>query len=166
MVSESRNAAELYVPTDEGGDNRGGRAAWSMKNSTEQRPWRGNWGEGSKCRERREKTLDEFIAATEPKIRPIMVELRKVIRETAPRLREAMKYGMPSYLQNRMVCYIMPAKDHVTFGFYGGEDLPDPKGLLEGSGRSMRHVKVRTLGEAQNPSVRALLKEAVRLDAG
>ncbi len=26
-----------------------------------------------------------------------------------------------------MVCYIMPAKDDVTFGSYGGEDLPDPR---------------------------------------
>lgn len=95
-----------------------------------------------------------------------MVELRKVIRGIAPQLQEAMKYGMPSFLQKHMVCYIMPAKDHVTFGFYGGEDLPDPKQLLEGSGKSMRHAKVRTLGEARNPALRALLKEAVRLDAG
>ncbi len=56
---------------------------------------------------------------------------------------------MPGYLQRHMVCYIMPAKDLVTFGFCGGEALANPKGLIEGSGKSMRHVKNRTLEEAR-----------------
>ena len=49
---------------------------------------------------------------------------------------------------------------HVNVGFYFGSVLPDPTGLLEGTGRFMRHVKVvpgRFTGDA---ALRALVRAA------
>ena len=67
------------------------------------------------------------------------------------------------------ICYIGVLKDRVNLGFHHGTDLRDPYGLMEGTGKSMRHIKVRHMSEALNPALRAYLQEArerVGHDAG
>ena len=39
--------------------------------------------------------------------------------------------------------YVDTFKAHVNVGFFCGAELPDPKSMLEGSGKRMRHVKIR-----------------------
>ena len=41
------------------------------------------------------------------------------------------------------------------------KQLPDPAGLLEGTGAKMRHVKVRTLADVARPELRALVVQGV-----
>jgi hypothetical protein len=41
--------------------------------------------------------------------------------------------------------YIGVQKSHVNLGFYYGAILPDPDGLLEGRGKKLRHLKIRSL---------------------
>lgn len=106
--------------------------------------------------------VDGFVRKTDPEWRPVVVALRNLILETAPRLEESIKHGMPQYGMPTTVVYIMTANDHVNLGFYDGVDLRDPKGLLEGTGKRLRHVKVRSTREASTPALRALVREAVR----
>lgn len=54
-----------------------------------------------------------------------------------------------------------PYSKHVNLGIWGGADLPDPAGLLEGSGKAHRHVKVRRPDELERPELRALMVEAL-----
>lgn len=58
------------------------------------------------------------------------------------------------------ICYIGVLKDRVNLGFHHGADLRDPYGLMEGTGKSMRHIKVRHMSDALNPALRAYLQEA------
>jgi hypothetical protein len=48
----------------------------------------------------------------------------------------------------------------VVFGFYYATELPAPGGLLEGTGRLMRHVKIRTHADLENPALRQLVEVA------
>jgi hypothetical protein len=67
------------------------------------------------------------------------------------------------------ICYIGVLKDRVNLGFHHGTALRDPYGLMEGTGESMRHIKVRHMSDALNPALRAYLQEArerVGHDAG
>ena len=57
-------------------------------------------------------------------------------------------------------CWIMPATNHVTLGFNYGAELPDPKNLLEGTGKLFRHIKVRSESDLQNPDLHKLIKFA------
>jgi hypothetical protein len=41
-----------------------------------------------------------------------------------------------------------------------GADLPDPEGLLEGGGKLLRHVKIRSLEDLEQPALRNLIEEA------
>jgi hypothetical protein len=57
--------------------------------------------------------------------------------------------------------YIMPMRGYINLGFYQGAVLADPGRLLEGTGKGLRHVKIRSLTEANRPPVRALLAAAL-----
>jgi hypothetical protein len=57
--------------------------------------------------------------------------------------------------------YIIPYKEWVDLGFYQGVELPDPDGLLEGSGAKLRHVKIRSIHDANRPTVRVLIEGAL-----
>lgn len=56
--------------------------------------------------------------------------------------------------------YIMPFRAWVNLGFFRGTSLTDPHGLLEGTGAKLRHIKLRTVAETEQPGVRALVEEA------
>ena len=56
--------------------------------------------------------------------------------------------------------YIMPFRSSVNLGFFQGASLIDPQGLLQGTGARLRHVKLRTVADTQQPGVRALVEEA------
>ena len=56
--------------------------------------------------------------------------------------------------------YVGVYRQHVAIGFFHGTVLPDPGSVLEGSGRFMRHVKLRPGDEARWPAVEALIRAA------
>lgn len=51
-------------------------------------------------------------------------------------------------------------KNHVNLGFYYGTNLYDPSGLLEGTGKSLRHVKIRLRHDVAKTEPRDLLQQA------
>ena len=56
------------------------------------------------------------------------------------------------------ICYIAPQrKGYVNFGFFFGADLPDPKKLLIGDGKRLRHVKFWSVEESKNPALAKLV---------
>jgi hypothetical protein len=57
--------------------------------------------------------------------------------------------------------YIIPYKEWVDLGFYQGVELPDPDGLLEGSGAKLRHMKIRSVDDANRPAIRSLVEGAL-----
>ncbi len=42
-----------------------------------------------------------------------------------------------------MICTIIPSKKGLKLGFYKGNELPDPDGLLEGKGKISRYVEIK-----------------------
>jgi len=65
-------------------------------------------------------------------------------------IEEQLHDGCPTAcVQDAAIGYVNVFKSHVNVGFFTGAFLDDPENLLEGSGKRMRHVKVRP-GEAIN----------------
>jgi len=52
----------------------------------------------------------------------------------------------------------------VTFGFHFGTSLSDPEGLLEGTGKNMRHVKLRDVQSLEQKGLRELVRSAARFE--
>ncbi|HEY6328757.1 MAG TPA: DUF1801 domain-containing protein, partial [Blastocatellia bacterium] len=66
-------------------------------------------------------------------------------------------------------CMIVVYPRHVNLGFHRGAELDDPKGLLEGDGKIMRHIKIASPDDLKKPHlktfIRAAMKNAKRLEA-
>lgn len=58
--------------------------------------------------------------------------------------------------------YICPMPEYVRLGFYYEGALPDPKGLLQGGGKRLRHIKMYSLADVERPEVRRLIDAAIR----
>src|SRR5215471_5613026 len=68
-------------------------------------------------------------------------------------------YG-PTHRMKDGICYIGVIKDHVNLGFIRGSELADPQRMLEGTGKQMRHIKIRNMSDLERPAIRAYLQEA------
>lgn len=88
----------------------------------------------------------------------------EVIRAGGPDLRTERRWGHPWYVGKDLVCVVGSFAHHVGVEFWRGASLPDRYGLLEGTGKNLRHVKLRSLAEARSPRFTALVRAAVRLD--
>lgn len=71
-------------------------------------------------------------------------------------------YGTDPKKQTEHFCWIAPATKHVTLGFNYGAELPDPDGLLEGTGKLFRHVKIVGDPDLRRPALRRLIEQATR----
>jgi hypothetical protein len=60
-----------------------------------------------------------------------------------------------------LVFTVAPARQHVTLGISHGVGLPDPAGLLEGTGKVHRHVKLRRPDDLDRPELRDLMAAAL-----
>lgn len=109
--------------------------------------------------------VQAFVRQSAAPIRPLLRELRKLVRDTLPDAREEIKWGRPAYSLRRIVCYLAAAENHASLGFYRGVELDDPKGLLEGTGKKLRHVKIAKASDIRKRALTALLKRAAALDA-
>lgn len=73
-------------------------------------------------------------------------------------------WKIPSFDSDGPLCCFMAGKEHVTFAFMRGAALPDPEKLLEGTGKGVRHVKLRTVADVKRPGVKKLIAEAAKLN--
>jgi hypothetical protein len=68
----------------------------------------------------------------------------RYIRAQGPDVRELLHDGHPTACVDGIaLAYVDAFKDHINVGFFLGSTINDPAGILEGTGRYMRHVKVR-----------------------
>lgn len=83
-----------------------------------------------------------------------------VMRNCGDEVRELMHDGCPvACLGDAPFGYVNVFTSHVNVGFFHGASLPDPARLLQGTGKFMRHVKLRP-GTATNTAALTSLIEA------
>jgi hypothetical protein len=88
----------------------------------------------------------------------------EVIRKCGDEVRELMHDGCPTAcLGDAAFAYVNVFTSHVNVGFFQGSALPDPTRLLQGTGKFMRHVKLRP-GTATNATELSRLINAAYSD--
>lgn len=92
------------------------------------------------------RTVEEVIAGYPAKVQELAERLRRLVKETVPQAGETVKWGNPVFeVHGKGLCYLQGHKEYLRFGFFEqAQELDDPDGLLEGTGKAMRHVKVRS----------------------
>lgn len=85
------------------------------------------------------------------------------LRACGPDVRELLHDGHPTAcVEDAAFAYVDAFTAHVNVGFFFGAALGDPAGLLEGSGKRMRHVKVRWGEPVDDAALTALIAAAYR----
>lgn len=118
--------------------------------------------------------LLEFLHPYPPAVQSLVLSARKLIHEELAPCHEhifnmprtvVLAYSATSKVIGDGVCVVTAWRQHVTLGFSRGVDLADPGGILHGSGKVMRHVRLQSLEDVGRPEIRALLRRA-RKNAG
>jgi hypothetical protein len=108
-------------------------------------------------------SFDDYLRDQPAKNRTLIRALRRFVASAEPRLTEAVKWGNGCWVgRSGPVAYIYSAPGYVQFGFFRGASLRDPHGLLEGAGRYVRHIKVRSAADIHRARFAALLRQAAR----
>ena len=83
----------------------------------------------------------------------------EVMRACGDEVREVLHDGAPTAcLGDVAFGYVGVFSAHVNVGFFYGAELDDPAGLLQGSGKRMRHVKLKPGMEDNSAALTALIK--------
>jgi hypothetical protein len=109
--------------------------------------------------------IDAYVAQKGAKLTELAQGLRRLMKATAPGTRESVNpWKIPTFELHGPMCYFTIGKSHVTFGFLRGTSLPDPAKLLEGTGKHLRHVKLRAIEDLRKPALKKLIQAASRLN--
>ena len=108
--------------------------------------------------------LEDFLDEFKPEVRTLALQLRDLVHEIDPEVIE--QIDKPAHLlaygyaktYTHLMCVIILYTDYVNLGFPRGIDLPDPEGLLEGTGKRARHVKITDTETIDLPEVAALIQ--------
>jgi hypothetical protein len=112
-------------------------------------------------------TFEQLLDLTTEPMRPVLKCLRAIIIEIDPNAFEVVRlgersatFGVGPSKMTEAYAYILPHAKWVNLGFYKGADLDDPKNLLEGTGAKLRHIKLQSVIEANQPDIHAMIKKA------
>ena len=114
-------------------------------------------------------TPEELYNLHNPTVRPLVAGARELVVSVWPDAFEQvdakdrmLHYGTGPRMSEQ-VMYVAGFTSHANLGFIKGAHLPDPHGLLEGTGKGMRHVKLRTPEDFSRPGMRELVQAATDL---
>ena len=116
-----------------------------------------------------EKQLQGFIDKFEPKHQAVIRAMRKALRKRLPAANElvydnynffAMGYSSTERPSDCIVT-IAAAGNGVGLSFYWGATLPDPHGILLGSGNQNRFIRIDSAETLAHPEVKALIAAAI-----
>jgi hypothetical protein len=110
---------------------------------------------------KRDPAVDIWLADGPIALRSIAQQWFARMRQCGEDVRELMHDGCPvACVEDVPFGYVNCFKNHVNVGFFSGAELEDPVGLLQGSGKRMRHVKWKPGVEANAAALRDLINAA------
>jgi len=113
--------------------------------------------------------LTELLRRYDVDVQSVAVALRQVVLDETGPCHESIfpikkwisvLYSTTEKRMKDNICLIVVYRDHVNLMFPRGVDLQDQRGLLEGAGKAMRHVKMLAVADVDRPGVRELIRQA------
>jgi hypothetical protein len=109
--------------------------------------------------------IDAYVTDKEAKLGHVAQGLRQLVKQTVSGTTESVNpWKIPTFESNGPMCYFTVGKNHVTFGFLRGASLPDKAKVFEGTGKDLRHVKLRSAEDLRKPELKKLIQAAARLN--
>src|SRR5436190_13776854 len=108
--------------------------------------------------------LLEFLNRYDPGIQALALGLREVVHQELTACHEyifemrskvVLLYGATERVIADGICVVSVFARHVTLGFMRGAELHDAAGILQGTGKAMRHIRLHRLSDLDRPEIRA-----------
>lgn len=113
---------------------------------------------------------EEFLTTFPPEIQSLANELRTLVKETVPNVKESVYtgwkligYRVKKGRSDAYFCFIAPFPNRVMLGFEYGIQLFDPNLRLEGEGTQVRYLTVREEEDIEQEVFRAFIAEAAQI---
>ena len=113
---------------------------------------------------------EEFLSTFPPEMQELANELRSLVKEAIPNVREAVYtgwkligYRVKKGRSDAYFCFIAPFPNRIMLGFEYGIQLFDPELRLEGDGTQVRYLTVREKEDIDPESFRAFIAEAAQI---
>ena len=106
--------------------------------------------------------VKEYVGDLVPSLRTLVRTLDTIVREAVPAAEASLKWGNLTYHHGRNFCAILAHDGYVNLQIWGGAKIADPKKLLVGAGKSMRHVRIEVGGSLDRRAVTAIVRAAAR----
>lgn len=107
--------------------------------------------------------FDRILEGNAPDVVATAHALRAAVKAAMPEVVEQVDFGNGllalgrSMAMRDLLFAVIPHKAHVNLQLADGVDLPNLEGLIEGTGKRIRHVKVRSVEAARSSAVRAAI---------
>jgi hypothetical protein len=112
--------------------------------------------------------FDRILEGNAPEVVATAHALRAAVESAMPDVVEQVDFGngLLAFGRSRamrdLLFAIIPHKSHVNLQLADGVDLPNPDGLIEGTGKRIRHVKVRSVEMAGSAAIRVVIDAQVQ----
>ncbi len=116
-----------------------------------------------------DRTLLSYLASYDPHVSRLALAVRETVLEEAPEAIESISKGYAVAIGFSFTgkplkdgfCHIATYRSYVNLGFNRGALLPDPNGVLTGTGKLIRHITIRNENDLNRPLVRRYLQAAI-----
>ena len=109
----------------------------------------------------RDPAIDTWFGQRPGELGAIARQWFDVMRRCGDEVRELLHDGCPvACLGDAPFAYVNVFTSHVNVGFFHGAALPDPARLLQGAGKFMRHVKLKSGTASNTAALRKLINAA------
>ena len=110
---------------------------------------------------KRDPAVDRWMREHSGELGDIARRWFDVMRNCGDDVRELLHDGHPTACVGEAAFgYVNAFRDHVNVGFFRGAEIDDPAGLLEGTGKRMRHVKLRPVHNIDERALTKLIETA------
>jgi hypothetical protein len=107
--------------------------------------------------------IEPWLDARSSGLAPIAIRWFARMRHCGDDVRELFHDGCPTVcVQDAPFAYVGVFRNHVNVGFFHGDSLADPAGLLQGAGKYMRHVKLKPGQIVEAAALEALIAASYR----
>jgi len=108
--------------------------------------------------------VDKYIQEAPKDQTETLDKLRDLILKTVPHAKERFKWSQPVYTTEKDFVYLKSTKSHVNLGFFNFDKVTDTNNILEGKGKRMRHIKIKTIDDFDIQTLKAMIKQSSKFD--
>jgi hypothetical protein len=116
-----------------------------------------------------EPKIQKFIMQLSDQKREIALQVRDAILLSSPAIKETIKWNNLTFVYNKSnlaFIYNYPKADYLSLGFFEATSLSDPFQLFEGTGKGMRHIKIRKSEDIPVEQIGLWINEAIAISVG